>query len=80
MTTTYRGNCHCGRFRFELSVDDGTISDAIVCDCTLCAKKGYLWLRPPPGAYKVARDEGATTEYASKSLEDKVRPLPREEE
>ncbi|KAJ9137211.1 Glutathione-dependent formaldehyde-activating enzyme [Coniochaeta hoffmannii] len=71
MQTIYLGNCHCGRFRFEISAEDGIINDAIVCDCTLCAKKGYFWLRPPPEAFEVTRDEGAITEYTSKALEDK---------
>lgn len=71
MSITYHGNCHCGRFRFKLTVDE--IADAIVCDCTLCAKKGYLWLSPPAGAFEVTRDEGTMTGYQSAALEDKVR-------
>ena len=45
----YRGGCHCGRVRFEVSAalpfaaapEDGTdrIED---CNCSICTKKGYL--------------------------------------
>lgn len=54
-TKKYRGNCHCGAFVFELDVPEiKSVSD---CDCSICHKKGYLWLRPenPP---TVVKDEG----------------------
>ena len=36
---TYRGGCHCGRVAFEVS---GTIGDLEECNCSICAKKGYV--------------------------------------
>lgn len=66
----YHGNCHCGKFRFELTVPE--ILEAIVCACTLCAKKGYLWLRPAAGSLKVTRDDGCLTEYKAATLKDQV--------
>ncbi|KAK1248459.1 hypothetical protein MKX08_006679 [Trichoderma sp. CBMAI-0020] len=41
-TITYRGNCHCGDFVFEIKVPE--IKDVWNCECSICAKKGYLWL------------------------------------
>lgn len=59
-TKKYRGNCHCGAFVFELDVPEiKSVSD---CDCSICHKKGYLWLRPenPP---TVVKDEGTIVSY-----------------
>ena len=35
----YRGSCHCGKIRFEV---EGTIEQAIDCNCSHCSRKGYL--------------------------------------
>ncbi len=35
----YEGGCHCGRVRFRI-VDD--LSRVTECNCSMCAKKGYL--------------------------------------
>ncbi|KJZ76784.1 hypothetical protein HIM_03661 [Hirsutella minnesotensis 3608] len=37
---TYRGNCHCGAFVYE--VDMPEIKSACDCNCSICRKKGYL--------------------------------------
>jgi hypothetical protein len=66
----YHGNCHCGRFRFKLTVND--IKEAIVCPCSLCAKRGCLWIIPGPGTFAVTRDEGCLTEYVSTAMKSKV--------
>ncbi|UNI17925.1 hypothetical protein JDV02_004232 [Purpureocillium takamizusanense] len=76
MATTrvvYRGNCHCGRYRYELSLPE-EITSATACGCTLCAKKGYLWVVAPPdegSSFRVVRDDGRLVEYSSKALRDK---------
>lgn len=36
---SYAGSCHCGRIRFEVTTD---LTRASQCNCSLCAKKGYL--------------------------------------
>jgi len=68
---TYHGNCHCGRYRFDLTVPD--IKNAISCACSLCAKKGSLWLVPPADSFHIVRDDGRLIEYQSTTLKDKVR-------
>lgn len=70
MASVYHGNCHCGRFRFELT--EAGLTEAIVCGCTLCAKKGYLWIRPTADCFSVTRDEGSLIEYDAPTLKDKV--------
>lgn len=42
-TITYRGNCHCGDFVFEINVPE--IKEAWNCECSICVRKGYLWLQ-----------------------------------
>ncbi|KAH8657660.1 glutathione-dependent formaldehyde-activating enzyme [Xylariales sp. PMI_506] len=68
--TRYRGNCNCGRFRFELSLPV-PIDTAIACTCSLCSKKGFLWLVPPLDGLEVIRDDGCLTEYTSQALRHK---------
>jgi hypothetical protein len=67
---TYHGNCHCGRYRFDLPVSE--IKSAITCSCSLCEKKGAIWLKADSASLKVIRDDGYLTEYQSASLHDKV--------
>jgi len=37
---TYQGGCHCGRVRFRVTADLGTIAE---CNCSICTKNG-IWL------------------------------------
>ena len=39
---TYRGNCHCGAFVYEIEVPE--IKSVGECNCSICYKKAYLWL------------------------------------
>ncbi|MGH7897315.1 MAG: GFA family protein [Candidatus Binatia bacterium] len=42
---TYTGGCHCGRVRFRVT---GSLERASDCNCSICAKKGFLhWIVPP---------------------------------
>ena len=70
--TIYRGNCHCGAYRYELTVP--LIKEVISCDCTLCRKKGPYWIVPPPGAFTVTRDDGRLIKYQSSVAYDMVLP------
>ncbi|KAL6892050.1 hypothetical protein GGI43DRAFT_414008 [Trichoderma evansii] len=65
----YHGNCHCGRYCFQVSAPN--IVSAISCTCSLCMKKGYLWVIPAEGSFTVVRDEGCLTEYRNSTLADK---------
>jgi len=40
----YQGSCHCGKIRFEA---EGTLEQAMECNCSHCNRKGYLlWFVP----------------------------------
>ncbi|KAK3955449.1 Mss4-like protein [Pseudoneurospora amorphoporcata] len=62
----YRGNCHCGSFIFTLLVPE--IVSAESCNCSICRKKGYLWVIPDTTKghkFEVVKDEGKLTEYVT---------------
>lgn len=41
-TKVLRGGCHCGRIAYDV---EGPIGEATQCNCSICAKKGYLhWI------------------------------------
>ncbi|KAK3351074.1 hypothetical protein B0H65DRAFT_420756 [Neurospora tetraspora] len=74
--TVLKGNCHCGRYRFEYSLPDGRRlhHEAVRCTCTLCSKKGYIWLpspsTPSEGELKWTRDDGCMTKYQTPMVWD----------
>ncbi|MFN3842049.1 MAG: GFA family protein [Rehaibacterium terrae] len=42
--STYHGSCHCGRVAFDV---EGEIDSALVCNCSICHRKGSaLWFVP----------------------------------
>ena len=47
----YRGNCHCGAFVYQMRIP--TLSSVTECNCTICAKKGYLWVFMQRGTFEV---------------------------
>ena len=48
---THRGGCHCGRVRFEV-VAPARI-EVKDCNCSICAKSGYLHLIVPKERFKL---------------------------
>ncbi|KAH8602125.1 Mss4-like protein [Bisporella sp. PMI_857] len=61
MTQTYKGNCHCGAFQFSIEAPE--IKEATECNCSLCHKKGYLWIFPPKDALKILKGDGSLVSY-----------------
>lgn len=55
----HEGGCHCGRVRFRVTADLGTVT---ICNCSICTKKGILHLIVPPEDFELlqGRDELAT--------------------
>jgi hypothetical protein len=61
---TYRGNCHCCAFVYEVDLPE--IKSVGECNCSICYKKAYLWLFPNDSSnYRVVKgDENDLAEYA----------------
>lgn len=53
--TTYRGSCHCGAIRFEVSTD--LAGGATRCNCTVCTKIGGLGIIVAPDALRILSPE-----------------------
>jgi hypothetical protein len=71
LTMTLQGNCHCGRYRFELSGAD--LSQASTCACNHCRKAGCLLLPLSSElVYRCTRDDQKITRYQSEDLRKMV--------
>ena len=46
---TYTGGCHCGEVRFEVTAD---LSSVVSCNCSICQKRGALWVSSPRKALR----------------------------
>ena len=58
---TRTGGCHCGRVRFEVIAPAPLrVSD---CNCSICAKSGYLHLIVPKSRFKLVSGEQTLTTY-----------------
>ncbi len=55
------GGCHCGAVRFAATVDDAV--EILDCNCSICAKTGFLHLIVPHGDFRLAAAEGALARY-----------------
>ncbi|KAK6853233.1 hypothetical protein PG995_010045 [Apiospora arundinis] len=59
---TYRGNCHCKEFVYEAEMPE--IHAANECNCSICTKKGALWVFPLKDSFHwVKGDEDDLTDY-----------------
>ncbi|KUJ18306.1 uncharacterized protein LY89DRAFT_717883 [Mollisia scopiformis] len=73
---TYKGNCHCGKFRFEIDVPP--IEKVESCNCSICVKKGYLWTFLAEKRFRVtkgAEDELTSYWFGSKTMPHKFCPI-----
>ncbi|KAI5803043.1 Mss4-like protein [Geopyxis carbonaria] len=41
-TSTYHGNCHCGAFKYTLTLP-APITSAMHCACSICVRHGFVW-------------------------------------
>jgi hypothetical protein len=57
---TFEGGCHCGRVRFRVTAD---LSRVTYCNCSMCAKKGFLRLVVPPEKFELISGKDALTTY-----------------
>jgi hypothetical protein len=56
----YEGGCHCGRVRFRVAADLEGVTE---CNCSICARKGFLHLIVPPGQFELLRGRDDLTTY-----------------
>lgn len=54
------GGCHCGAVRYRVTV---RYRDAVECNCSMCAKKGFLHLIVPESDFELLRGIDALTTY-----------------
>jgi hypothetical protein len=60
MPKTMSGSCHCGRVRFRVTADLSRVTE---CNCSICAKKGFLHLIVPPEQFELISGADALTTY-----------------
>ena len=61
---THRGGCHCGAVRFE--VDAPAHAEVLECNCSMCAKLGYLHLIVARAAFRLTRGEARLASYRAR--------------
>lgn len=54
------GGCHCRAVRFRVTVRS---REAVECNCSMCAKKGFLHLIVPENDFELVRGADALTTY-----------------
>ena len=57
---TYRGGCHCGAVRFCVRA---AVPFAVVCNCSICTKKGFLHLIVERSQFDLIAGAGELTSY-----------------
>jgi hypothetical protein len=60
--STHTGGCHCGRVRFEVAAP--TRIEVIDCDCSICAKTGFLHLIVTKEQFKLLCGADALSTYS----------------
>ncbi|MFP5304781.1 MAG: GFA family protein [Gammaproteobacteria bacterium] len=56
---TRKGSCHCGRIRFEVDGEPGSV---LSCNCSICQRKGsLLWFVPRESLHLQTPEDAAAT-------------------
>ncbi len=58
--TWKRGGCHCGAVAYEVR---SSFDEAVVCDCSICTKKGFLHLIVEKQDFRLVSGEDALRCY-----------------
>jgi hypothetical protein len=56
---TYDGSCHCGAVQFSVQTQ---LSEAMQCNCSICAKAGWLLIFVPAPQFTLKKGEHAQTD------------------
>lgn len=59
-TRRYTGGCHCGKVRYDVSLELGPVLD---CNCSICAKHGFLWAYTTSDKFTLLSGADVLTEY-----------------
>ena len=57
----HTGGCHCGRVRFEVTAPAAI--HVLDCNCSICAKTGFLHLIVPKERFKLVDGKSSITTY-----------------
>jgi hypothetical protein len=57
---TMQGGCHCGRVRFRVTAELDGVTE---CNCSVCAKKGFLHLIVAPEDFTLLKGEDELATY-----------------
>ncbi len=57
---TWQGGCHCGAVRFRVETD---VTELLDCNCSICAKKGFLYLIVPGEDFTLLQGNAQLTTY-----------------
>ena|SRR5437870_11928268 len=60
MTERAQGGCHCGRVRFWVDIDS---FEALDCNCSICAKKGFVHLIVPKERFGILQGSADLSVY-----------------
>ena len=55
------GGCHCGGVRFEVAL--GARVEAQTCNCSMCAKTGFVHVIVPESRFRITRGAERLAEY-----------------
>ncbi len=68
---TYTGGCHCHKVRYEVDIEN--LTEAMSCNCSICAKRGWLLTFVPKSAFRlVSGQDEVTTYHFNKNLIDHI--------
>ncbi len=57
----YTGSCHCGAVKFEIEAPEKIRAED--CNCSICAKSGFLHLILPKSKFKLLQGEESLSTY-----------------
>ena len=57
----HTGGCHCGAVRFDVALVEPV--EAQTCNCSMCAKVGFVHMIVPASRFRLTEGEPALTEY-----------------
>lgn len=58
---THTGSCHCGKVRFEVTLD--LAEPAVTCNCSMCGRSGTMLRFVPANQFKLLSGAEVLTDY-----------------